>query len=597
MSNRFPVRRCLGLTLAAACAFSMPELAGAAGDMRVLHHQAVQISSRTEIDAAERVTFEAYGRRFDLSVAPNERIRRAMNATDTNTMPLQGTIEGVSGSWVRITRSTSGWRGMIYDGHDLYAIEPASDVAGATVEPLNVTGSAPVFYRLSDALLPLDQMSCEIAQPEGSQTAASAFSQLSHELQTHAAASELAAAKQVRVGIVGDFEFVSLFGATGSTTPEDAIVARMNIVDGIFMSQLGVKVSLAPPTLFRTATDPFTASKASDLLAQLRTYRMGSLAQSSLGVSHLMTGRDLDGDTVGIAYIGSVCDSANAASLSEGRRSTTQSALIAAHEIGHNFGAPHDGETGLCSSTPETFLMAPRLNGSDQFSACSVQQIQPVVNNARCLTTFVPPDVALIVTNPSPQATVGTAFVASFRVQAQGDDASRDVTITATLPTALTLQSVTANGGTCTTGAGTAACTLATLPSGDTRQIDMTLTATESGTVNIGLALASSNDANSGNNAGTIAITAANAGGAAPIPPPTGGTATSGGGGGGGRLDFVLLGLLLAAYLKMISRSFASTRCFGRARTSAISPSPSERTAVSIFMASSVTSRSPRATF
>jgi Metallo-peptidase family M12/Domain of unknown function DUF11 len=598
MSNRFPARSYFGLTLAAACLFSMAQLASAAaGDMRVLHHQAVQISSRAEIGAAERVTFEAYGRRFDLSVAPNERIRRAMNAVDRDTMPLQGTVEGASGSWVRITRSASGWRGMIYDGHDLYAIEPASDVSGATVEPLNVTGSAPVVYRLSDALLPLDTMSCEIAQPVGSQTAASAFSQLSQELRVQAASAELSAAKQVRVGVVGDFEFVSLFGVPGSTTPEDAIVARMNIVDGIFMSQIGVKVSLAPSTLFRSDNDPFTTSKASDLLAQLRTYRMGSLAQSSLGVSHLMTGRDLDGDTVGIAYIGSVCDSANGASLSEGRRSTTQSALIAAHEIGHNFGAPHDGESGLCSSTPQTFLMAPRLNGSDQFSACSIQQIQPVVNTARCLTTFVPPDIALVVTNPSLQATVGAAFVASFRVQALGDDASRDVTITTTLPTSLTLQSVAANGGTCTSGAGTATCTLTTLPSGDTRQIDLTLTATENGTVNISLALNSSNDANTGNNSGAIAVTAASAN-AAPTPPPTGGTTTQGGGGGGGgRLDFVLLALLFGAHLKTISRSFASTRCFGRASTSAISPSPSERTAVSIFMASSVTSRSPRATF
>src|SRR5262249_20458374 len=160
-------------------------------------------------------------------------------------------------------------------------------------------------------------------------------------------------------------------------------------------SQLGVKISLAPPTLFRTTNDPFTKTKASDLLSELKTYHQGSAAQLALGLSHLMTGRDLDGDTVGIAYIGTVCDGANASSLSEGRRPTTQSALIAAHEIGHNFGAPHDGETGACASTPQTFLMAPRLNGSDQFSACSIQQIQPFLSR-RCLTAYVPPDAALV---------------------------------------------------------------------------------------------------------------------------------------------------------------------------------------------------------
>jgi len=48
---------------------------------------------------------------------------------------------------------------------------------------------------------------------------------------------------------------------------------------------------------------------------------------------------------------------------------------------------------------------------------------------------------------------VGTALVASFAVRALGDDASANVTVTVSLPTTLTIQSVSANGGTCTTGA------------------------------------------------------------------------------------------------------------------------------------------------
>ena len=50
-------------------------------------------------------------------------------------------------------------------------------------------------------------------------------------------------------------------------------------------------------------------------------------------------------------------------------------------------------------STPQTFLMAPRLNGSDTFSACSIAQMQPTVNNASCLSTYDPPDVSLEVTH------------------------------------------------------------------------------------------------------------------------------------------------------------------------------------------------------
>jgi hypothetical protein len=570
--------------------------------MRVLHHQAVQISSRAESSLTERVTFDAYGRRFELSVKPNERIRRAITARNARTMPFEGEVQGLPGSWVRITRSPSGWRGIVYDGEELYAIEPAADIAGSTVQPLNVSGSSPVVYRLSDALLPVEAMSCEIMQPESPSTAAEAVTQLGHELRAHALSAEVAATKQVRVGVVGDFEFVSLFPTSGTTTPEDAILARMNIVDGIFMSQLGVKVSLAPSMLFRTSGDPFSGNVASNLLAQLKTYRGGSQAQLALGLSHLMTGRDLDGDTVGIAYIGTVCTGDNAASLSEGRRTTTQSALIAAHEIGHNFGAPHDGESGACANTPQTFLMAPRLNGSDEFSSCSVQQIQPLVNTRTCLTTYTPPDAALIISTLSVPATVGTGFVASFVVQAVGNDPSSNVSVTASLPASVTIQAANANGGSCTSGAGTATCTLGSLPAGDARQVDLSLTATEAGSFSINLALDSTNDGNAANDSGTITVTASGTPTAAPNPPPATGTSSpSDGGGGGGSLDLLLLTLLLTFALKgyrnTTSRSFASTRCFGRARTSTTSPSDSARTPVSIFIASSVTSRSPRETF
>jgi MYXO-CTERM domain-containing protein len=327
-----------------------------------------------------------------------------------------------------------------------------------------------------------------------------------------------------------------------------------------------VKVSLAPSTLFRTASDPFTKSKASDLLGELKSYRSQSSAQKALGVTHLMTGRDLDTDTVGIAYIGSVCDSANADSLSQSSSatSTTQSALIAAHEIGHNFNAPHDGESGACASTPQTFLMAPRLNGSDQFSACSIEQIQPILNNAQCLTAYAPPDAGIEVANTAVTATVGTAFVASFVVRSTGDDASTDVVATATVPAGLTVNTVTANGGTCSSGAGTASCTLGTLPAGDTRQIDFNLTATQTGALPLALVLDSTNDPNASNDTGTITVTASDT---SPSPPSGGGTTSpaTGGGGGGGRVDFALLTMLglalLAAHRRAInSRALAMLR-------------------------------------
>ena len=343
----------LGLpTLLAGLTFCVSAFAAPTNGYRVLHHEPVQVKSEKGIGASEHMSFDAYGRRFELTVAPNERIRRGMSAGATQTVPFAGTIDGIAGSWVRVTRSATGLRGMVFDGHDMYAIEPASEVAPVSVQPMSATNGETVVYRLSDAVMPVETMTCEIAIPDATPdsppTAADALQQLTTELHTFQVA-EATAMKQVKVGVVGDFEFVNQFT---TSTPEDAIVARMNIVDGIFSSQLGVKVSLATPTLFRTASDPFTKSKASDLLVEVRNFRSGSQAQKALGITHLMTGRNLDTSTVGIAYIGGLCSSQFGSSLSQSGTNTTQAALIAAHEIGHNFGAPHDGDSAeKCATT------------------------------------------------------------------------------------------------------------------------------------------------------------------------------------------------------------------------------------------------------
>ena len=81
---------------------------------------------------------------------------------------------------------------------------------------------------------------------------------------------------------------------------------------------------------------------------------------NSQGVTHLFTDRNLDGSTIGIAYLDSLCDVHNAVGLTESRNAWLDS-LVSAHEMGHNFGADHDGDSqGTCPNAPSSgFLMAP----------------------------------------------------------------------------------------------------------------------------------------------------------------------------------------------------------------------------------------------
>src|SRR5690349_22981813 len=62
--------------LLASISFSALALAAPTYGYRVLHHESVEVTTRKGVGANEHLSFEAYGRRFDVTVSPNERIRR-----------------------------------------------------------------------------------------------------------------------------------------------------------------------------------------------------------------------------------------------------------------------------------------------------------------------------------------------------------------------------------------------------------------------------------------------------------------------------------------------------------------------------------------
>lgn len=583
MSNRSR-RPLLGVALLFLASVAMMNAATAAAPYKVLNHEAIQIQARQLGPRQQHLSLAAFGKQFELSLQPNDSIQGAVPSTRPDIQPLAGTVDGQPGSWVRITHTPAGWRGMLFDGQELYAIEPVGDVGEALVQPHSHSATAPVMYRLADTLMTLGSGFCATVDTDGSpadsgsSTAATATSaadpesrsskRLSAARMFEAIATDLNGTAtqyptaRLLTGVVADYEFSQAFA-----DPQGAVIARMNIVDGIFSSQVGVKITLAPVTVITTPNEPFTSTVPNELLSQLRSYRSSNASQSGLGVTQLMTGRNLDGDIVGISYQGTLCNGATSAGLAEGWHSTTMSALIAAHELGHNFNAPHDGVPGACASTPQTYLMSPTINGSNQFSNCSLQQIQARIQSAQCLTPFYPPDVSVMAENTLVGAGVNSPFTVSLSVSALGDDASTDVSATVTIPTNLTVQSATVAGTTCTESSGTITCPIGSLTPGDSREIDVQLTGTSAATSTIAFTVTSSNDSSPGNNSGAITVNIADtapvvsASAAAPASSGAGSSAGDGGGsGGGGQIDLAMLALLSATLavgtsLRKVARS------------------------------------------
>lgn len=479
--------------------------------LRVLQHEAARELTRDRI--GRPTSFEAYGRRFEIALERNERLAFVTNARLPGVEALRGTLRNLPGSWVRITRTPAGLYGMFSDGRQIYVIEPAHELAASAVTPLEAAGNEPVVYRLADTVLPIDGASCgtvtlaDVAR--GGQSGAAQFNATVAELQT--AAAGLPPTRQMEVAVVGDFEFSQL-PFTGGLTPEQAIAARMNVVDGIFSEQVGVKLLFTLVTVFRDAADPFSATTVpSMLLEEVGAWRAATTEQRSRGLTHLLTGRDLDNTTVGIAYVGALCRTGQQARFGVGLsqvliQSATISPLIIAHELGHNFGAQHDGDPAYsCAATQQSFLMAPSINNSGTFSQCSLDTIAPVVSSAACVVPLNVPDADFDLPAASRRLR-GAAFDYGFTVRSIGATQVEGVTATITAPASLTLNSASAGGTACTIASNRATCTIGSMAPAANRAVTLNLTGQQAGTATVQFALSASNDAGAYNNSGSVAF-------------------------------------------------------------------------------------------
>src|SRR4051812_36969914 len=73
---------------------------------------------------ASAAQFDAYGRRFSLTLTDNDRVLQKLSAQRKADLAgyrlLRGSLDGAPGSWARFTEYSGVVEGAIWDGHDLY---------------------------------------------------------------------------------------------------------------------------------------------------------------------------------------------------------------------------------------------------------------------------------------------------------------------------------------------------------------------------------------------------------------------------------------------------------------------------------------------
>ena len=172
------------------------------------------------------------------------------------------------------------------------------------------------------------------------------------------------------------------------------IIQILNNVDAIYENQVSISYQLTAILIRTSTSQPYTSTDSSVLLCQFRNHWNADLSGIRRDLAHLMTGKNLDGTTVGLAWTGGInvtgdcqysttnnCDISGRVSygLSEEYITDSLQAHLVAHEIGHNWNAGHcSGSCGIMAPSMPTF------SGDDWFAQVSKDAIIARRNAVQC---------------------------------------------------------------------------------------------------------------------------------------------------------------------------------------------------------------------
>lgn len=225
---------------------------------------------------------------------------------------------------------------------------------------------------------------------------------------------------EVEIALAADFEMFELFDDAASLENFmlNTLASAQTNFDDEFDDEL---FFIVVETVIATtnAQDPWTNSTdgANDLLPDFADWGNNGNFSVPFDVASLWTGRDLDGPSIGWAYVRGLCTNGRYNILELFSSNTAFLRVLWAHELGHNFGSNHDSDNGN--------IMAASVNSATTWSNQSLNAINSYYQSLNCLSSCP---------NPDPPVAVASTFfsevcdgsVVTFFDESTGDVDSRN---------------------------------------------------------------------------------------------------------------------------------------------------------------------------
>lgn len=195
---------------------------------------------------------------------------------------------------------------------------------------------------------------------------------------------------EVEIALAADFEMFQDFGDAVSV--ENFMLGTLAAVQTNYDDEFPDALTFVVTATFIATTnaeDPWTNdTDAEVLLPDFRQWGRDGNFSASFDVATLWSGRDYDGNTIGLAYIGVVCTSSEYNVLQNFSTNAAALRVLWAHELGHNFGSFHDPD----GEGDPIQIMYPSVSAATEWSAASINTITDYYESVSCLASCPAPE-------------------------------------------------------------------------------------------------------------------------------------------------------------------------------------------------------------